>query len=338
MLKNKNIRLLIIFLLFGGLSYYLIKNKNQKTNVNTWDREFAVENIEDVTKIFLAKKDGKNILLTKVGDHWIVNNKYKVFPNTMYYMLDILKNIKVNSIPHKNAYPEIMKEFASIGIKVEVYKGEEKIKTYYVGGVTADEAGLYCLMEGSAQPYIMNDNKAPANLRVRYDINEEDWRDRKLFDFKADDITKIKVNYPYNFNGNFTVITSGSTYQLFDPKEKPIEVTKPKFLKSFIESFQGVMTEAITNEHKLKDSINILIPYLQYELSIKNLNSPYIVKLYPINENVDKVVDLDTSFLNQMNFFRFYALCSNGDMQMIQKSQIETVFFDFNSLQNKMNE
>ncbi|NOT37968.1 MAG: DUF4340 domain-containing protein [Saprospiraceae bacterium] len=337
MRKNKNLILLVIFALLGGLSYYLIKNKSTKTNIDTWDRNFAVKNSEEITKVFLSQKNGNNILLTKNGNHWIINNKYKVFPNTMQHLLNLLQNIKVNSIPHKNAYSVIMNEFASIGIKVEVYEGEEKTRTYYVGGVTEDESGLYCLMEGSEQPYIMKDNKAPANLRVRFDIKEVDWRDRSVFSVKTDEISKIKIDYPRNKSMGFTISKNDKSFQLTDSDNKNIDIKNSKIIKNFLSEFEPIQAEAIVNDHRAIDSINNLVPYVSYEIHSKNQATPLQLKLYPVNENVETPVDLREEFLNRKNFFRFYVVRSDGDFLLLQKPQIENVFFDLPEFLQKIN-
>lgn len=337
MSKNKNLILLLIFAVLGFSSYYLIKNKNQKSSVNTWDRKFAVEDTKNISKIFLSQKNGSNILLTKNGNHWLVNNKYKVFPNTIHYLLDLIQQIRVNSIPHKNAYPVIMNEIATIGIKVEIYEGDNKIRTYYVGGVTEDETGLYCLMEGSEQPYIMKDNRAPANLRVRYDIKEEDWRDRAVFNIDIDRIEQVKIDYPRNKANSFSILKEKSSYALLDSDKNRIEIRQDKILKNFLEEFQPIQAEAFSNTHRSRDSINSLIPYMSYEFKLKDQSAPYLLKFYPINEEVETPIDLSEEFLKQENFFRFIISRSDGDFLLVQKSQFKNVFTNLQELKSKLN-
>ncbi|MCC6815409.1 MAG: DUF4340 domain-containing protein [Saprospiraceae bacterium] len=334
MLKNKNGILIVAFILLGSLSFYLLKYKDQKTNKSSWERDFAVKNVEDITKIFLGKKDNENITLTKNGLHWMVNDKYKVFPNTMMHLLEIIKSIRVNSIPHRNAYSFIMNEFATKGIKVEIYSDKEKLKTYYVGGVTEDETGLYCLMDGSDQPYIMTDGKAPSNLRVRYDIKEKDWRDRSLFNLNPDRVTELVLDYPREPNRGFKIVNKNGKLDLEDMTGHSIDLKDLKFLQNYISQLPLFMAEAITNDLHAKDSISKLIPYLSYKINTSDSPAPIELKLYPVNENTDTPIDLSDEFLKLNNFFRFYILRSDGDVLLIQKHQINNIFIDLPTIKS----
>ena len=69
---KKNYLLLIVFLLLGsGTVWYLFSNKTEKaTNTLGWDRKFAVDDINEVQKVFIAKRTGETTTLTRNGNHW----------------------------------------------------------------------------------------------------------------------------------------------------------------------------------------------------------------------------------------------------------------------------
>ncbi|MEP7197573.1 MAG: DUF4340 domain-containing protein [Saprospiraceae bacterium] len=335
MKKNNTLFLFLLFIALAGSSYYLYKYQNSKANSTSPDRDFAVKDVEGISKIFLGQKNGQNVLLTRQGDHWIVNNKYRVFPNTMHYLLDAIQNLKVNSIPNKAAYESIMKEMASIGIKVEIYdKKNELMKTYYVGGVTEDEIGLYCLMEGANQPYIMFVNKVPANLRTRFDIAEIDWRDRSLFNVVSSEIESVIVDYPYAHNKGFKILCSDNNYRLFDSNNNPIQDPNinSRIIKTYVDAFEGIQAEAITNQHRAKDSINQIKPYISYSLKLKNKLDTVKLKIYPCPLEGEDAINLDKKFLDEKVFFRFYSLRNDGDMLLFQQSQIQGIFYDLQEL------
>lgn len=83
------------------------------------------------------------------------------------------------AIPPKPSYDLIIRDFGSFGLKTQIFgKNDEILKTYYIGGVTNDESGVYFMMEGSKQPYVVSLNKGVSNIRARYDIAAIDWREK----------------------------------------------------------------------------------------------------------------------------------------------------------------
>ncbi len=335
---NSNLLIAVIFIVFGIVTFYFIKNKNLKSNIVSEDRNFGVENIDDVQKIFLAQKNGDNILLTRNDNSWTVNNKFNVFPNTIHHFLETIKNLKVNSIPPKAAYEEIMKGIATSGIKVEIYnRKNELIKTYYVGGVTQNEEGLYCLMDGSNQPYITNIGTAPINLRVRYEIKEEDWRDRSLFDLPSKEINNVSIRFPYEPERDLNLKMENNKFYI-NNLESSISNNSYNinFLKSIFSSFEPISAEAIVNDHRAKDSICVLTPYSTITIKFNDRPDSVHLKLYPIPEPSNEAIALDKEFLQKKNFFRFYACRQNGDFLLLQLSQIQKIFFDIQGLQSQL--
>lgn len=56
MKKRSTLIYFVLFVLSGAITYYFINYKLTKNKSNSPDRDFAVENIDDVGKIFLARK------------------------------------------------------------------------------------------------------------------------------------------------------------------------------------------------------------------------------------------------------------------------------------------
>ena len=58
---NKTLLYLIIFLLLGGATYWMVtqSEKDEKTSQLGDDRKFKVENPEEIHKIFFGRQEGK---------------------------------------------------------------------------------------------------------------------------------------------------------------------------------------------------------------------------------------------------------------------------------------
>ena len=138
---KKNYFLLLVFLLLGaGTGWYLLSKDTENTSTTLgWDRKFAVKNIDDVQKVFIAKRTGETTTLTRNGDHWLVNGQHKASPNAVENVLEVISDVTLKFVPPRPAYDNIVKEIAARGIKVEVYgRGDNLLKSFYIGGVTPD--------------------------------------------------------------------------------------------------------------------------------------------------------------------------------------------------------
>ena len=335
-MKQKNTLLwLLIFVILGGLSWYFVKYKNNKTSIDTADREFAVKDIDQVTKIFLAKKDGEPITLEKIENQWYVNQKCKAFPNAIENILDVIQKVSLKSIPPRPSYPSIMNDLASIGIKVEIYTNSNKpFKTYYIGGVTGDETGVYFLMDNARQPYVMHLDKLNSNIRHRYDIKLQDWRDRSLVPLEKKQLAGVSVDYPYDPSSSFLITSSGNELKLAQGQNPNtfIQNINQKILDSYFENLLIAQTEAFENTNPLRSQISTYLPWCRIAIKTNNKPDSLILSFYPINEENEQPIDLSSAYLAKKNFFRLFVNRSDGDFLLLQFNQASAVLKTFQDL------
>lgn len=335
-MKNKNFYLILLsFVVLAAASWLLWQKVNPKSTIDTEDRKFAIEDARDVHKIFMVKRGADPITLERKGDDWFVNGRYKVFRSPISNLLDAMTGMTIKSIPPKAAYEGIMKDLSEIGLKVEIYgKNDKKLKTYYVGGVTNDETGVYFLMDGYRQPYIMHLNKRQSNIRHRFDIALDDWRDRSLVPLDPEEISGVTVSYPYKPEASFTIRQIENSYKLSTPAapdQFQAEV-KSKFLRSYIENLCIAQTENFQNKNPERAEIARMIPFCRIAVGRTGGQDSLIVSLYPINEETVKPVDLSPEFLSRKKFFRFFANRSDGDFLILQIQQISAILKEYGEL------
>lgn len=161
------------------------------------DRDFAVADTASITKLFLADKGNRSVVLErKASGVWMVNGKYPVRPDAIRLLLQTMHDLHVNRPVSIEGHNNVVQDMAGNAIKVQIYtKGEEPFKTYYVGGVAKDFQGNYYLMEGADQPYVVDIPGFDGYLSVRYILDEMDWRDRNVMSLQPADIARISVQY-----------------------------------------------------------------------------------------------------------------------------------------------
>ena len=98
-MKNRTtITLLIVLASLGAVGYYMSGNtSDSSSSMDTSDRKFAVQDRESISKILIAHRNGKKMILEKKENSWYANGDNLVHPNFMGNMLDVLAGISISS-------------------------------------------------------------------------------------------------------------------------------------------------------------------------------------------------------------------------------------------------
>ena len=284
---------LIIFLLLGAAAtWYLLSKPDEKTSLAGADRRFKVENTDDIYKIFLADRRGAKTTLERKDGYWLYNGKYTARPNAMDNLLDAISRVEIQYKPPTAAVKNMITSLATEGIKVEIYnKSNKLLKSYYVGGATADELGTYMIIEGAEQPYVASIPGWVGNLRFRYNLTGDDWRDKTVFGEKFENIQSASVEYPKNRNLSFRLEREGKTYHITPFYETTPLIRRPYKAGSaerYLEGFRSLGAEAFENENPKRDSIQRLVPFSIISLKT-TAGKEKMVRLFPLMTDSDQV-------------------------------------------------
>ena len=262
-MKNNKL-ILIIAVLLGVAALVLIYTKSSST-LKSEQRDFAVKDTNAITKIFLADKTGKKALLErKSASSWTVNGKYRVRRDAILNLLEAIAGIDVKSPVGKAGHNTVIKDLASGAIKVEIYKGDDLVKTYYVGSASPDQMGTYMLLEDSSTPFIMYKPGFEGYLTPRFIVFESEWRDRKLFAYNEDEIKSIDVLYNDKPENSFRIVQDGKAFVLMpkNPTFNGAAIDQVK-LRTFVSGFKLLGVEFyLTNTRGVKDSVQKAAPFV----------------------------------------------------------------------------
>ncbi|HHM21489.1 MAG TPA: DUF4340 domain-containing protein [Bacteroidetes bacterium] len=264
---KKNYWLLLIFLFLGAATAWYMWSAKSQPHKSTlgWDRKFAVDDINQVHKIFIAKRTGETTTLTRKGDHWLVNGRYKASPNAVENVLEVLEHVTLKFVPPRPAIDHIVKEIAARGIKVEVYgKDDHPIETFYIGGVTPDARATYFIHEGSEQPMAVELPLMEGQVRTRFDFTGDFWRDRTIFDYQPDELQAVSIEYPKQRNSSFRLTRKGKGFEVKPFYENVPPIARPVengTVEAFFVNFKKRIAESFDSEYAFKDSVKATIPF-----------------------------------------------------------------------------
>lgn len=318
--------LLLVLLLIICLGFLFLYNGNKKSTIDTSDRDFTVENVDDIAKILIVPRNLPPTTLTKNNNgKWIYNDSIVVRDDAIRNLTDVFQYLRIKFIPTSAAIKNIKEEMAEIGIKVNLYNASNKLmKSYYIGGSPPDERGTYLMMDGAEQPYTMEMPHMEGSVRGRFLLRPMEWKDRTLIKENFDDIVQVSIEYPKDQKQSFVLSREGDGFSV-SPMDNQVVGAKKKAnygnARAFIESFELVPGEYVENDNIHRDSISALIPFSKISYTLKSGVTKKI-SMHPVMERLPE--DTKVNKLASINvIMRFFANTSWNDFILVQQRQLK---------------
>jgi hypothetical protein len=264
---KKTLLLAALFVVLGAFAWYALQQKKTEGTAQSPDMEFAVDDPSQIRKIFIADRNGQRAKLERNDEGWIYNDRYPARLTAVQTLLETIRGVRVMYIPPKAAEQDMIKSLAAEGLKVEIYgKNDEKLKCYYVGGVTFDERGTFMIMDGSEQPYVTHIPSFTGQLRVRYLLGDDNWRSRAVFSEKPERIQRVSVEYPQRKSMSFILDKKSD----LEYEVTPFYSTTPRLrtpqrkgaAEAYVLGFESLIAESHESEFEQRDSVAQLVPFV----------------------------------------------------------------------------
>jgi len=187
---------------------------------------FAVQDTNNITKIFIADMNGMYTLLTRHEDGWYVQDSVKAMPAKVNDLLTTIHNIRLQQTVAKSAQSNINKMMSVNAVKVEIYQNapkftvfgipfftkERNVKTYYMGPSTMENIANFAILEGFDEPCIVHIPGFRGFLTPVYAFNPVDWYNCDLFSTKITRIQSLMVQDFENPENSYYVEKSGARF------------------------------------------------------------------------------------------------------------------------------
>ncbi|MFA6261669.1 MAG: DUF4340 domain-containing protein [Bacteroidia bacterium] len=271
---NRPIKIFLLLIILATLIYWAMSSKLW-SNIKSDGKDFAVADTASVTKLFLANKRSQQVTLEKnEAGIWMVNREVVADIQKINLIKATLHDLKVRNPLSESEFNTVVSRLASDAVKTEVYAGKKLIKTVYIGQATAEGTGTYMMLENASTPYVIHIPGFIGYLSPRFSANPIKWKDKRIFNFKAEEIHSIQVNYPTNPVLSFKV-TNGTVPEVFDINEKPV-MADLNFVKYYLASFHQLSIEAYDED----------IPQVQVD-SIRN-TTPFCIVTLTTKQNTSR--------------------------------------------------
>ncbi len=192
--KNKNTILLIVLVLLIGATFWAFQYNPYLQKSTTFNKNlFAVENAQtQLTALYMESAKVSN-KLEKKGDKWTVNNRFKLDPSMQQVMMALMEKIEIQREITGDEAESIKQNVLDSGIQVQYYIEGTLRNEFIVGG--SPEAIKSYFVQGD-KVYSMQLPGYQSYVAGIFEVKENDWRDRTLFNGTWQDIVRLKIAQP----------------------------------------------------------------------------------------------------------------------------------------------
>lgn len=214
--------ILLLLLLVAVATIYIVWVRKPWRTISEGRTDFAIADTGSITRIFMADKEGHQVLLTKQQNgSWTLNNAYTADITKVQLLLTTLHDMQVRNPVTEKQMNTVVGTLATAGIKVEVYNQNGLEKVLYIGPATVDQTGTMALIEGSEAPFILHIPGFVGYLTPRFYPFAIQWRSKLVFNTPAEQIEKVQVEYPNTPTQSF-LVTNG-----IEPTLTPLQTNQP---------------------------------------------------------------------------------------------------------------
>lgn len=235
-MKKKNLILIAVVTVIAVVALVIALHGSRKA---TFEQDFHIEDINSVSRIFLADKQEHEVLLTRIDTAaWLVDNTYPANQPMVNLLLETLNTMRIRQQVNRNAIPNVIKDLSARAIKVEVYQRRPFINwfggrlqlfprerlavTYFVGRETRDMMASYMFREGDKVPYVIHIPGFRGFPTPRFVTDPIQWRSHLIVDLDVHQIERVELEVPEQPNEGFTVQRTGEGFTFLPADGNPV--------------------------------------------------------------------------------------------------------------------
>jgi Domain of unknown function (DUF4340) len=270
MQQKRNVRLLISLVVLTA-SVLLISLLGYRPN-NEVDRElFKVADQAQIDKV-IFESDSSKIELKFNGTRWWVNDKEADRQLIKVFFATILQAEPKRKV--SGAALDSVKKHVAEKTKLTLWVSDQVAKEFFVAG-NSTKSETYFSFDGNDW-YVVTIPGYRVYVASIFDLGENDWRDKRIFNFNWQNFKSLKAHFPQQPNQDFTISFAN---KLFGIEE--IAVADTTRLSNYLESIFNLQAERILapEEAKKYDSLFAAEPFLQIEIQDISMKA-FRLKIY----------------------------------------------------------
>jgi hypothetical protein len=220
---------------------------------------FNIEDYKAIDRVILESPQGKRELKFN-GTRWKVNQEYDADRNMISVLFATLEQAKAKRKISGTKKDSLNAVILSSGVKVSLYAGQSLQQEFYAGGNGAKTQG-YFFDPGQKEAYVMEIPGYRVYVSGIFEVDENGWRDKYVFNFNWRNFTGLEVNFPNKPSENFKVSVSKDFFGI-----EGMDADTAK-LNTFLDHVSLLTVDRYSNDVAMRDSLAKIEPQMSIIVS-----------------------------------------------------------------------
>lgn len=192
--SKKNIVLLSVWIVLVLLTILAYSYNPYERKSTSFEKDlFAIENAnQTISRIELNGQGFKNTL-EKNGNSWLVNQEYLLDASMRQVFFKLLEQVSIQRPIVGENSTKIKQNVLDSGVQVNIYGNENLLNSYTVGG---DFQAMRSYFVKGEEVYLVQLPGYQSYVAGIFEVPENDWRDRVVFEGIWQDMVSLKINRP----------------------------------------------------------------------------------------------------------------------------------------------
>jgi hypothetical protein len=287
--------LIVLALAAAGVGFLVIRENRSHDDLSPEAYDFAIADTASIDRIVLWNRSPDTAVLTLESGVWLINGTYPARPDAVEVLLETLYRVRLRGFAPDAATTNILSSMATYGVHVDVFAGDQTLKSFTVGTETVHIPGFN------------------GYLSSRFFLREDLWRHRVLWP-NQEPVSAVVISYLDSAAANVELINKNGNWTL---SGQPADGMKVQALLKAVASsqYEGVIIPS-DGAYGMQDSLKSLPPRVRVEVR-RTDGSVNSMLLYHIAGDPEAITDDGQPQAFDPN--RFYAFLEDGRMVLVQR-------------------
>lgn len=264
------------------------------------DSDFAINEINKVTKIVLTSEQGK-VELTKIPEGWQVNKRFMARENSVEFLLQVLSRLKIKSPVSDEKFSKETKALTRNVVFIEVFEQLRRVKSFSLYKVNSNSYTNYARKREGANSYVLyipGFNKPIGSLFV---TEEKFWKPYIIFNYPPGMIKAVKMDYPDSPEKSFRILKTGNNRYKLLRNAKEVPVFDTLAIERYLSYFRNIR-------------------FIRWELGIDSAETDSVISTTP--EFILTVTDITGENNTIKIYSKLVSIVDKGDMLTVSQNEV----------------
>ena len=302
--EKRNIRLFVLLVMLTALAsaVYIFQQDGNRIIVDP--TLFKVEDLTKIDGVVLESQKGK-VKLHYESTGWKVNDRFDADRQLITVLFATLEQAQPKRPVAIGLGDSVNAHLDSAGILVSLFEGTVLRKKFQAGGDGKKKEAWFRLNKNS-EAYVMTIPGYRVYVSQIFDLDENGWRDKRIFDFSWRNFKSLSATFPADLAADFEISMKGAFFSISD-----MENSDTAKVNTYLDDLSLLRADQIISAgfSERCDSLAGTLPVNSIE--IKDIaNRTYRLDLFqPIKGEkliLAKAHQNDLVLFDRENFFRAY--------------------------------